>query len=102
MKHIISGLADKTEDNIERDHQDEMTMSRRYANITDCLQSQTSPVQSCEMLSNLDAENQVKQVLKVTRCRYCNGKKTKTCNSNTKYNSYGTNHMTPLNEFQGP
>ena len=39
MKHIISGLADKTEGNIERDHQDEMTMSRRYADITDCRQS---------------------------------------------------------------
>ena len=37
MINIIAGLANKSDDYIERDHQDGMKISRIYADITDFL-----------------------------------------------------------------
>ena len=58
MKNIISGIAYKTEDHIERAHHDRMKRSRRYSVIADFIQSQKSQVEICGMLSNLNVENQ--------------------------------------------
>lgn len=44
MRNIIGGLAEKTEDHIERAHQDGMRIARSYIDVTNFRQSQTSQV----------------------------------------------------------
>ena len=57
MINGIGGLVDKTEYCIGQARQDEMRISKTCTGVTGFRQSQTLPVQSCEMLSDPDVES---------------------------------------------
>ena len=52
MSSIEGGIADKTEDHIERSHQVGKRLKRIYQCVTDCTQSQTSQIKLQDLLSN--------------------------------------------------
>ena len=51
MNYVDGGIADKTEDHIERSHQVGKRFEQRYKYVTDFTQSQTSQIKLQEVLS---------------------------------------------------
>ena len=52
MKNIVGGLADKSEDHIERAHQDGKRSERKYCEVTNFQQSQISPLKCNDLITN--------------------------------------------------
>ena len=52
MEDIVSGLADKSEDHIERDHQDGKRSERKYCGVTNFQQSQISQLKCNDLITN--------------------------------------------------
>ena len=62
METIVSELANKTEDHIERNHRDGKRFATRHWNTTDVSQSQTSKISLTDMLSNRSVKIKSKQI----------------------------------------
>ena len=52
MENIIGGLADKSEDHIERAHQDGKRSERKYCGVTNFQQSQISQLKCNDLITN--------------------------------------------------
>ena len=52
MEHIVEGLADKSEDHIERAHQDGKGIERIYCRLKNVKQSQVSQLKNNNMMTN--------------------------------------------------
>ena len=52
MENVVGGLADKSEDNIERAHQDGKRSGRIYCGLTNFQQSQISQLKDNGMMTN--------------------------------------------------
>ena len=52
IENIIGGLADKSEDHIERAHQDGKRIERIYCGLTNFKQSQVSQLKNNDMMTN--------------------------------------------------
>ena len=52
MEDIVSGLADKSEDHIERDHQDGKRSERIYYGLTNFKQSHVSQLKNNDTMTN--------------------------------------------------
>ena len=52
FENIVGGLADKSEDHIERDHQDGIWSEKNYCWLTNFKQSQVSQLKNNDMMTN--------------------------------------------------
>ena len=52
MENIVGGLADKSEDHIERAHQDGKRSERKYCGVTNFQQSQISQLKCNDLMTN--------------------------------------------------
>ena len=52
MENIIGGLADKSEDHIERAHQDSKCNDKKYCGVTSFQQSQISQLKCIDLINN--------------------------------------------------
>ena len=74
MKNIVGGLADKSEDHTERDHQDGKRSERKYCGVTNLQQSQISQLKFNDLITNSivklksqQIKNETKRILKRKR-----------------------------------
>ena len=74
MKNIVGGLADKSEDHIERAHQDGKRSERKYCEVTNFQQSQISQLKCNDLITNRiiilkskQIKNETKQIVKLKR-----------------------------------
>ena len=62
MKNIVGGLADKSEDHIERTHQDGKHSERIYCGFTNFKQSQISQIKSNDIMTNRKVKLKSEQI----------------------------------------
>ena len=62
MKSIVDGLADKSEDHIERGHQDGKGSERKYCGVTNFQQSQISQLKCNDLITNLIVKLKSQQI----------------------------------------
>ena len=62
MENIIGGLADKSEDHIERAHQDGKRIERIYCGLTNFKQYQVSQLKNNDMMTNPLVKLKSKQI----------------------------------------
>ena len=61
MENIVEGLADKSEDCIERAHQDGKRIERIYCGLTTFIQYQLSPLKNNDTMTNPHVKLKAKQ-----------------------------------------
>ena len=62
MENIVGGLADKSEDHIERDHQDGKRSEKIYRGLTNFQQSQISQLKCNDMMTNVQVKLKSEQI----------------------------------------
>ena len=67
MVNIVSGLADKSEDHIERVHQDGKRNEKKYYGVTNFQQSQISQLKCNDLITNRIVKLQSQQIKNETK-----------------------------------
>ena len=67
MKNIVVGLADKSEDHIEKAHQDGKRSERKYCGVTNFQQSQISQLKCNDLITNPLAKLKSQQIKNETK-----------------------------------
>ena len=62
MENIVGGLADKSEDHIERAHQDSKRSERKYCGLTNFQQFQVSQLKHNDMMTNPQVKLKSEQI----------------------------------------
>ena len=62
MENIVGGLADKSEDHIERAHQDGKRSERIYCGLTNFKQSQVSQLKNNDIMTNPQVKVKSQQI----------------------------------------
>ena len=62
MKNIVGGLADKSEDHIDRAHQDGKRIEQIYCGLTNFKQSQVSQLKNNNMMTNPQVKLKSEQI----------------------------------------